>query len=127
MQGLIKLFVLMTNAGPNQIQNLKEIGPAAYSFSTRPKLDSPVSDKQEIEDIVVGPRWQKVFFYFPICPDLVLSISVLCFSCFVSQHLKRQISLSGAFPGAHVDFLFSFCSGLCTGSIRARILSYRAT
>jgi len=81
MQELIKLFVLMPIAGSNQVQNLKERGSVIYSFSTRPELDSPVSDKQTMEDIVVDPRWQKVRS-LPCCADQVLSISVICFGSF---------------------------------------------
>jgi hypothetical protein len=47
-----------------QVHNLKERGPSMYSFSTRPGLDSPVSDEQEMEDVVVDPRWQKRFTYW---------------------------------------------------------------
>jgi len=70
------LFVLMPIAGPNQVQNLKERGPSMYSFSTRPGLDSPVSDKQEMEDVVINPRWQKVRILASF-PDKLLFISVL--------------------------------------------------
>lgn len=47
-----------------QVQNVKKSGPVAYSYSTRPELDSPVYDKLEMNDIVVDPRWQKRYTYW---------------------------------------------------------------
>jgi hypothetical protein len=66
MLEMINLHILfetqMPIAGSNQVQNLKEKGPVAYSFSTRPELGSPVSDKRTIENLVVDSRWHQVFF-----------------------------------------------------------------
>jgi len=39
-----------------KVQNLRDKGPVAYSFSAWPELSSPVSDKKTIEDIVVERR-----------------------------------------------------------------------
>ncbi|KAG0555010.1 hypothetical protein KC19_12G136700 [Ceratodon purpureus] len=47
-----------------KVHNIKEKGPVSYSFSTRPKLGSPVSDKRTIENLVVDSRWHKRFTYW---------------------------------------------------------------
>lgn len=56
----------MIISGLNQVQNVKESGPVAYSFSARPELDSPVYNKLEMKDIVVDPRWQKVILSYAL-------------------------------------------------------------
>ena len=67
--------------GSNQVHHLKEKGPVAYSFSTRPVLGSPVSDKQKVEDLVVDMRKHKVLF-LPFSLEQGLSILIFGFDCF---------------------------------------------
>jgi len=53
----------MPIAGLIQVQNLRDKGPVAYSFSTWPELSSPVPDKKKIEDIVVERRSHQVLLF----------------------------------------------------------------
>lgn len=96
----------MPIAGSNQVQNLKEKGPVAYSFPTRPELGSPVSDKQAIEDLDIDVLRHKVYF-LPSSLEQLLSVSVFVYQFFAIQHLGGRANFRVLFRGLMcMNFMF---------------------